>query len=210
MSKEELIQQIIKRVLEETAKSTVCTNNDDLLVLDMQNCANTPTLTTQSIYIKNLTIDALVEIALGCTTTPATKLVRTAIMQGVSLYTTVDDIELYSYKETANKNYYSQFNGYLEFLKNSGLTVAESQPALYAMLSQNAETPSFCTPSVCAPSVALTFERKVLTEQALTKLRLDSGITDIAIGEKTIVTDLAKDYAQKHNISIARSGGGKV
>ncbi|MEG1642137.1 MAG: hypothetical protein RR272_03400 [Synergistaceae bacterium] len=61
---------------------------------------------------------------------------------------------------------------------------------------------SVCTQS--APLKEMIITKRVLTESNVADAR-KQGITKIVVGEKTILTDLAKEYAANNGISIVKN-----
>ncbi len=208
MTKEALVQEILNRILamqEQEQAQKPC----EMVVLDMTASQMEQIAENSIIYLKNISVDVLAQIALGYATTPQTCFVREKLLQGKTLYTVKNEIELYKYKETAKAAYYGQMNGYVEFLKASGLVVASDCNTLQEMLKTNDEPKHPCE-AVPKQEKTVVFEKRVLTEQAVARLKFDEGMTALVVGKKTLVTDLAKDYAKNHNIVITRQGGGKL
>ncbi len=214
MNKEDLVQLVIEKVIasiqekelntpfQDIAKPTFCPNFN-YLELDL-NCAadlDDKKSTSNSIYLKNLSLNALAEIALGFTTKPATAFLRQAILQGKKLYTTADQIELYAYKENINPHYYKKFKEHLEFLQKSGLNILESVEQLDAMINGETQSPNNYSSK---QFTSLVFDKKVLTEQIIADFRKEHQVHELIIAEKTIVTALAKEYAMKYSICITR------
>ncbi len=210
MTKEALVQEILNRILAMQEQEPQQTEKScEMIVLDMTSSTMEQIAENSTIYLKNISVDVLAQLALGYATTPQTCFVREQLLQGKTLYTVVDEIELYKYKESAKKAYYGQMNGYVEFLKASGLVVANDCKALQETLKTGVE-PTCAHAQVPKQEKTCIFEKRVLTEQAVSRLRMDEGVTALTVGKKTLVTDLAKDYAKNHNIVITRQGGGKL
>lgn len=55
----------------------------------------------------------------------------------------------------------------------------------------------------CCQTKEITITKRVVTEKDLIAARGD-GVTCICLGERTIVTDVAKDYARKFSIVLKR------
>ncbi len=211
MNKEEIIQLVITRVLD-VIKEKECDNSQALHTNFQTSCCVELDLNreddcigecnksaTQCIYIKNLSLNALAEIALGLTSKPATALVRNALLQGKKVYTTEEQIELYTYTKSTNAQYYTLFEEYLQLFKASGLVIARDKDELHALLGNETQTYNIHSSSKSATQM---YEKKVLTEKDVVAHKSANGSKELFIKEKTIVTDLAKEYAQKHSIKI--------
>lgn len=189
MDKEQLVNEIFKRVQEILFVGKV-DNDDSHYILDMSENGEVPKDFNKAIYIKNLSVDAVSQIATGLCVNAKTAFVRQAFLLGKKLYTSAKEIELYTYKQTAAPDYYDVLQKQLILLEKSGLIIDDA---------------SQCTSSVCNLSGSIRLDKRVITERDIKS----QNVGKIVIGKKSLVTDLAKDYAKERNITIVREDGSR-
>lgn len=158
-----------------------------------------------------LTNEALAKIAMGILDTPYTNAFGKAILSGKKIYLLKEEIELYNYKDTAPKGYYKKFDEYLNFLKQNGVEVVEKadlQKAILGAPAPEVHAPTADVEEVKAQRAAkeVIVKKKVITERDLISARAE-GATILAADTKSIITDLAKDFAARYGIVIERRNG---
>jgi hypothetical protein len=167
----------------------------------------------EAIILYDLTIDAMSRIAGGVCDTPFTALVQKAILLGKKLFVPREAVELYRYAQTVPSAYYNMLQEKLTLLEQSGLVIctqdtledvilgeASAQPAPAYVPFQAAAPEKACVPSA-GREVSLT--KHVITERDLAAV-YDRDLTCVRVGKRTILTDLAREYAAVHKVKIVR------
>ena len=80
---------------------------------------------------------------------------------------------------------------------------ASPVPAAVAPVCAAAAPAAPAPAAACCEAKAVRIEKRVLTEKDLIEANM-SGVTEVHIGEKTIVTALAKDAAKDRGMTIVR------
>ena len=130
------------------------------------------------------------------------------------VYLVEEEIELYRYKDTAPKAYYGCLEASLEMLKNSGVTIASQSQIPDLILHGEPEEgvepegPSkdcevLKKDESCVKEAVL--DKRVITEKDMIDLG-NNRVRKVTVGEKAILTDLAREYASKHRITVLRRG----
>lgn len=149
----------------------------------------------------------LAKIALGILDTPYTKAFGEAILLGKKIFVPKEEVEFYAYKETSPKGYLNRFEEYLNLLRQCGVTVLPSKELHEAILDEApAPTPVSTVFVSNRADKEITVKKKVVTERDLIEARAAEA-TLLVADEKSIITDLAKDYAGRFGIVIERRKG---
>ena len=135
----------------------------------------------EAVIAYTLTNEALGKIVNGIFDTPYTKAFGKALLCGKKIYVPEEDVELYHYRKTAPKEYYG--------------------PAILG--SECCTSSTEVEVSAKAEEKDLAFEKRVLSERDMI-IAHQGKVTRILVNGKTIVTDLAKDYAKKYHIVIEK------
>ena len=114
----------------------------------------------------------------------------------------------------APKAYYGCLEASLEMLKNSGVTIASQSQIPDLILhgepeegvepegpSKDCEVPK--KDESCVKEAVL--DKRVITEKDMIDLG-NNRVRKVTVGEKAILTDLAREYASKHRITVLRRG----
>lgn len=163
-----------------------------------------------TVILFNLTNEVLAKIASGLCDTPYTRLASQALLLGKRIFVPKEEVELCRYASTAPAAYYAMLEGKLKILTASGVTVCPADELESAILNE----PATDTAQVCGcaadsaakkapPAKEQKCSKKVITERDIYNLK-EKNVTRVLIGEKTIVTDLAKDLAKTRGIEIVR------
>ncbi len=160
------------------------------------------------IYLQNLCLTAMTQIATGNCTCPKTRIVRDLFLQGKTVYTTRDQVELLSYQSTSNKAYFAMMKKQLTLLEDSGLVILNDCGGLLDIIGDKKTTKvtsdksyTESTSSCCVNEV---ISKRLITEQDIISAK-KSGTDTITVSAKTIVTDLARDTASRNKIKIIRN-----
>jgi ethanolamine utilization protein len=170
----------------------------------------------EAVVLHDLTNESLAKIASGICDTPYTKLVSQALLLGKTVYLMQDQIELYNYRQTAAKTYYKMFRSQLGMLEESGLQIC-CPDKIEDILVNGVSQGTTCTDAEKTnnPSATETdaepkaVEQTVKLEQHLISERTvaeacQAGVSRISVGANAIVTDLAREYAQNHQVVLVR------
>lgn len=176
------------------------------------------------VVLFNLSCDAMAALASGACDTAYTRLASKAILSGKKVYVPTEEVELYQFKETAPAAYYNMMQQKLDLLVASGVVICarasleqvilgSESPAPVAAAAPCAAVPSdtapYCAGSTLTPMAAngpakeLRIDKRVLTEKDLIEANM-TGVTCLHVGEKTIITALAKDAAKDRGMTIVR------
>ncbi len=160
------------------------------------------------VVLFNLTNDAVGKLAAGIYDTPYTQLAAKAILMGKRLYVPVEQVELYRYAKTAPEPYYAMLQQKLALLTSSGLVISKMEDLEKCILDEC--TASCCEISNLSTSPAATVDAKefrfckhVITERDVAEA-CAAKAARIFIPAKSIVTDLARDFAHSRDISLIR------
>lgn len=165
--------------------------------VDIANC--------EAVVLHDLTNESLAKIASGICDTPFTKLVSQALLMGKTVYLLQDQIELYNYRQTAAKVYYKMFREKLGMLEQSGLIICCPDKIEDILVNGMPETATCHTKQAETKAVkqTLTLTKRLISERDVVEA-CESGASRILVGAKAIVTDLAQEYAQNHNVELVR------
>lgn len=177
------------------------------------------------VVLFNLSCDAMAALASGACDTAYTRLASKAILSGKKVYVPTEEVELYQFKETAPAAYYNMMQQKLDLLVASGVVICAQASLEQVILGTEAPAPVAAAAPVAAPAVAdmaplcagatlvpmascaapkeLRLDKRVLTEKDLIEANM-SGVTCLHVGEKTIITALARDAAKDRGMTIVR------
>ena len=174
----------------------------------------------EAVVLFNLSCDAMAALASGACDTAYTRLASKAILSGKKVYVPTEEVELYQYRETAPAAYYNMMQQKLDLLVASGVVICAQASLEQVILGNASPVPAAAAPvcaaapaapapaapapvAACCEEKAVRIEKRVLTEKDLIEANM-SGVTKVHIGEKTIVTALAKDAAKDRGMTIVR------
>ncbi len=175
----------------------------------------------EAVILFNLDCDALARLSGGVCDTPYTKLAQKAILLGKKLFVPEEEVELLQYRQTAPAAYYQARLAQLTLLQQSGVTVCPVSQLEQIILSgetlaapaASTAAPVAASPAVSAPatqsactapsSKEITLTKRIITERDL-RLAKEEGISTVHISAKSIVTDLARDYAQERQMLLLK------
>lgn len=179
----------------------------------------------EAVILFNLDCDALARLSGGVCDTPYTKLAQKAILLGKKLFVPEEEVELLQYRQTAPAAYYQARLAQLTLLQQSGVTVCPVSQLEQVILSGETQVasasptaaPVTASPAVSAPAPApaaqsactapsskeITLTKRIITERDL-RLAKEEGISTVHISAKSIVTDLARDYAQERQMLLLK------
>lgn len=167
-----------------------------------------------AVVLFNLSCDAMAALASGACDTAYTRLASKAILSGKKVYVPTEEVELYQYKETAPAAYYNMMQQKLDLLVASGVVICarasleqvilgSETPAPVPAAAPVSAAPACDAPVACSEVKEVRIDKRVLTEKDLIEANMD-GVTKVYIGEKTIITALAKDAAKDRGMTIVR------
>ena len=171
----------------------------------------------EAVVLFDLSCDAMAALASGACDTAYTRLASKAILSGKKVYVPTEEVELYQYKETAPAAYYNMMQQKLDLLVASGVVICAQASLEQVILGSASPVPAAAAPvraaapaepapapaAACCEERAARVNKRVLTEKDLIEANM-SGVTEVHIGGKTIVTALAKDAAKDRGMTIVR------
>lgn len=154
----------------------------------------------------DVTNNTLAEISGGQSLSRYSQLAASLILSGRQIYVPNQEVELFRYKESAPAAYYAMMKSKLDFLEACGVIFCdcdrlEEVVCAGARVSAAADAP--CLIAVGAPGKELALTKRVVNENDV-KLAGRDFVKTMYIGAKTIVTDLAADYARERGIMLVR------
>ena len=157
----------------------------------------------EAILVYTLSNVALGKLAAGIFDCPFTRILGEALLQGKKILAAREGVELFSYKDTAPKPYYDRLAENLKLLEESGMILTpHSQMA--ALLTGEMPEAGLKKPEKEPSCQEEVLTKKVITERDMAALK-ERKISRILVGEKTIFTDLAREYASRYGITVRRS-----
>lgn len=162
----------------------------------------------EAVVVYTLSNEALGKIAHGIFDNGFTRLFGQALLEGKKIYLSQEGIELYRYKNTAPQAFYHRLLENLELLKKSGVVIAAHSQIAEQILNKQKEEAAEEEQPVCSENrqeevTEMVLDKKIITEKDMIPLG-NQHIRQVIIREKAILSDLAKEYAAKHNILIQR------
>lgn len=158
----------------------------------------------EGVIAYTLSNEAVGKIVNGILDTPYTRAFGKAILCGKKIFVPEEEVELYRYKETAPKDYYARLEANLRILQNNGVEIVPNGQLTAAILGDTCTCAPKAAEQECrGPEKDLSFTKRVLSERDLITAN-EGKVTRILVTRKTIVTDLAKDYAKKYHIVIEK------
>lgn len=157
----------------------------------------------EGVIAYTLTNEALGKIANGIFDTDYTKAFGKALLLGKKIFLPEEEVELYSYRDTAPAGYYARLEENLKFLENNGVTIVKNSELIPAILGKKETVRAERCEAPARPEKAIHLTKKVITERDLISAR-DENVTCVTFSAKAILTDLAKDYGKRHNIRLER------
>lgn len=166
----------------------------------------------EAILVYTLSNGALGKLAAGIFDCSFTRILGDAILQGKKVLAVREGIELFKYKDTAPKPYYDRLAENLKLLEESGVILTPHSQMAALLTGETPET-GFKKPEEECPAgeeperepscQEEVLTKKVITERDMAALR-ERKITRVLVGEKTIFTDLAREYASRYGIAVRR------
>lgn len=162
-----------------------------------------------------LTNEALGKIANGIFDTDYTRRFGAALLLGKRIFIAEEEVELYRYRDTAPAGYYSRLEENLKFLQQNGVTIVPLDQLEAVVLGENVPEETEAAPKKeestgekeqPVSGSTLRLEKRIITERDVISAR-EGKAACILVGKKAILSDLAKEYAKKYGISIARDEG---
>lgn len=158
----------------------------------------------ETVVLYDLDLPALVKIADGCGDTPYTCLAVRAILSGKRVFAVREEIELFDYESTAPAAYYQALLHRVELLKQSGVRLVGRQELTAAVLEEKTPGSEPVRETGSRAFKTVSFSKKAISERDAAAAYAD-GATEVQIGQKSILTDLAREYFSSHNVRIVRA-----
>lgn len=161
-----------------------------------------------TVILFDLSNEALSKLASGIFDSPYTKLAGQAILTGKRIYIAAEQIELYHYEKTAPKTYYTMMQQKLAFLCEAGLMICRMSDLENCILGTRGgsaidSAQPHSDPLAENHRAEYRLDKRVITERDVAHACTEKA-SYVYIPAKSIVTDLAKDYARSQGISLIR------
>ena len=175
----------------------------------------------EGVVLYTLSNEALGKVAHGILDNGFTRLLGQALLEGKKIYAAREGIELYRYANTAPKAFYQRLEENLQLLTDSGMVIAPHEHMADFILhgagkeEKTQESKQECGGSLACEPVKeavkdlepelkeAALDKKIITEKDMIVLG-NQRVKRVLIQEKAILSDLAKEYAQKHKMLIER------
>lgn len=155
-----------------------------------------------------LTIEAMGKIAAGVVDDCYTRAMSQAILRGKPVYILRSQVELFQYEKSAPGAYYKKLQEHLTLLERSGLTVLNrGLLEAFILRQKTGKAPEEDRPPQ-APAQDTDGEPCIIAKHLVAERDIaeakNAGMKQVTITAKAILTDLARDFARNHNITIIR------
>lgn len=145
----------------------------------------------EEVFIGELDCENLAKLSQGILDSPYLKLIGQCILTGKKNTVVSDDMELVRYKNSAPRGFLDMLSANLEILKSWGIQIANVEEIEKALcLAKDMEKGYF-------------IDKKVLTSADLNSA-FCKGVSSVRLCEGTIVTDIAKEFAEKNHIALVK------
>ena len=144
----------------------------------------------EEIFVRNMDTESLAKLTSGMPDTPYLKLISRAVLEGKKITIILDDLDSYKYRDTAPKTYLDMLNEKVNIVRSWGVRIEKEDIVVERLSGRKAE---------CEGCL---IEKRVLTETDLRRA-YNGGNREILIKEKTIVSDMAKEFAERNAITIS-------
>ena len=160
-----------------------------------------------TVVIGELSCGALDSIASGASGCEFIRLAVQAILRGKRVLVLAEGVELFQRRATAPAAYYKMMQDKLDFLEKCGVTVCAAGDAEQLLCEAPAKpakpAAKPAAAAKCSAPDGVRIEKRVLTEQDVTEAQKNHA-SRILVGEKCIITALARDAAAARGIAIIK------
>lgn len=153
----------------------------------------------EAVILLDLSVEAMARLAGGVCDTLHTNLAQRAILLGKRIYVAAQDVELLTFGQTIPNAYDEMLHKQLDLLQRAGVRICPTTQALADEVLLG-EKQAVCSPAAACP---VTITKRVITERDLAGV-CDRSVTAVRVAKKSIITDLAREYAAARNVSIVR------
>jgi ethanolamine utilization protein len=145
------------------------------------------------VYITEISLAQLSDIALGRDEKPYQCAVIKAILSGKKVYLLSEALTYHRFAKTANKTYYDMFVGYEKKIADSGVRIIQAVKLISPILAGQNEQNANCEALDCSDKVITGKKAEELSSKLQATVNLKRG---------TIITPLAKDAFGAAKIKI--------
>lgn len=157
----------------------------------------------EAVALFGLTANNISRLAGGVCDTPFSTLAQKALMLGKKVYAAEESVEIFKYKDTMSCAYYQLFADKLALLKKAGLTICPASSIAEAILGTRQD----CCDTAKAPEPKAAgierIDKRLISERDIAAV-CKRGLARVEVGSRTIVTDLAREYAASSGVEIVR------
>lgn len=161
-----------------------------------------------AVIIYTLSNSNLSGLAGGLCGTSFLQIAMQAILMGKKVIIPQEAIELYAYKETAPAAYYSMLEGKLQQVQRFGVILCPHAKIEDALLGDGliaeCPAPQLENQQADQPKKEASLDKRIVTERDVVQAYAD-GAEILRIREKSILTDLAKDYIHAKQMELIRN-----
>jgi ethanolamine utilization protein len=156
------------------------------------------------IYLGKMDLKMISHLANGIIINEIEDLILKSLLKDKKIFLFSEDIELKKFNNTKNTNLYKIFNQNIENIKNIGIIILDEKIDIKENININTKYKN-----EVKEEDSIILKNKLITENELKKLGLKNG-SKINIGNKSIITPLAKDYIRIHKIRLTKSQEEKI
>lgn len=161
----------------------------------------------EEIIIYDLDNENLSKITLGIFDNSYLRLINKCLLLGKKITLVKDDIEIFKYKDTVQDKFSEFFKDKIDILLQWGMNLDTEEEILNRLSMGNSQEKLVRDHREKKEQV----KENLLTKKVVTERDVEDSFREgnkkIFIGEKTLVTDMAREYAQKKGISIEANRG---
>lgn len=159
----------------------------------------------EAVIAYDLTNESLGKIVNGIFDNGYTQLFGEALLSGKKIFLPEEEVELYRYRKKAPKLYYQRLSANLKLLQDSGVVIAPNWE-LQTLILTGRPPDTACSDEVENTDVVqreISISKHIITEKDIAAAhREKAGI--IKVEPRAILTDLAREYADKQKIMILK------
>ncbi|UYP00825.1 hypothetical protein OF820_03870 [Oceanotoga sp. DSM 15011] len=156
------------------------------------------------IYLGKMDLKMISHLANGIIINEIEDLILKSLLKDKKIFLFSEDIELKKFNNTKNTNLYKIFNQNIENIKNIGIIILDEKIDIKENININTKYKN-----EVKEEDSIILKNKLITENELKKLGLKNR-SKINIGNKSIITPLAKDYIRIHKIRLTKSQEEKI
>lgn len=147
------------------------------------------------IVVGDLDNESLTKLQMGLADSPYLKLISQGLMEGKKIYIPREEIQFLNFKDTAPKSFTRLFQQKLDTLAGWGVVI-KPKADIVQLLNEKYQV----------QSEPISGDGKIINKKYVTQRDVEeavlSGAKEITLTKSSKLTDIAEEYAERHNIKI--------